>query len=400
MVEVIKYLEWFAFVIIGTQVLYFLVFAAAGVFRWRPKTITDQSNTTKFAVLIPGYKEDNIIVETAAEALAVDYPKHLVDVYVLADSFKTETLDELKKTGVNVLEVSFEHSTKAKSINKGLNHIFGNVPDAVVILDADNIMEKDFLKKADKAFRAGYKIIQGHRTAKNTDTVFSFLDAANEEIGNHIFRKGHRVLKLSSALIGSGMIFDYHLFKRYMEKIADVAGEDKLLEMMLLKDNQLIEYLPDAIVYDEKVASSKVFGKQRTRWIGAQLYFFRKHFIDGLKQLFAKGNINYFDKCFQMALIPKVILIGFLGAIALISLLIPEVSKKWIIITIAYYIAMIIAVPARMHGKNMFVAILHIPKAIFVLLLSILKINKQTAVRFEVTDKNVKNKPFKTGVDK
>lgn len=397
MLAIFNYLEWLVFILIGIQVFYFLLFSTAGVFSWKPKLITAEDNKTRFVVLIPGYKEDMIIVDTAKEAMAVNYPSQLVKVFVLADSFKHKTLQELRKTGVGIIEVSFEHSTKAKSINKGLEFISHDPPDAVVVLDADNIMERDFLQKADIAYRSGFKVIQSHRTAKNIDAVFSFLDAANEEIGNHIFRKGHRVLGLSSALIGSGMIIDYKLFKTYMTQISDIAGEDKLIEMLLLKNGHVIEYLPDAQVYDEKVPNSAVFGKQRTRWIGAQLYFFRKYFIDGLKHLILQGRINYFDKCFQMALIPKVILIGLLGLFALIALIIPAISYKWIILMVVYYIALIMAVPAKLYGKRMVLAILHIPKAIFVLINSILKINKQTAVMFEVTEKKEKNKPLDLG---
>jgi hypothetical protein len=49
--------------------------------------------------------------------------------------------------------------------------------------------------------------VQGHRTAKNTNNSWAILDAISEEINNNIFRKGHRVLGLSSAIIGSGMAF-------------------------------------------------------------------------------------------------------------------------------------------------------------------------------------------------
>ena len=76
----------------------------------------------------------------------------------------------------------------------------------------------------------------------------ALLDAISEEINNHIFRKGHRSLCLSSAIIGSGMAFDYQLFKEYMTTLQAVGGFDKELELKLLHNGYKIDYLPDAMV--------------------------------------------------------------------------------------------------------------------------------------------------------
>ncbi len=381
-----KYIELIFYVIIGMQVFYFFVFAVAGL---APHDLRIRKNQplTKIAVLIPGYKEDKIIIDTARQALEIDYPKDLYRVIVLADSFQPQTLDALRKIGAEVLEVQFDHSTKAKSINKGLEYMENDPPEAVVILDSDNVMAHFFLRKISDAFKSGYSIIQAHRTAKNKNTPMAILDAANEEIGNHIFRKGHRNMGLSSALIGSGMVFEYGLYKKYMSRITDTAGEDKLLEMLLLKDGHTIEFYENAFVYDEKVSTTRNFGKQRTRWLGAQWYFFKHFFFDGLKNLLLKGNVDYFDKCFQMALIPKVLLIGLLGIIGLVNFFTDWLTYNWVLLTSLYYAAMFVSVPIRLYNRDLLRAIAHIPVAIFALVGSILRINKKTATHFEVTEK-------------
>lgn len=387
-----KYVELVLFVLIGLQVFYFFVFAVAGL---APHELMLKKGQplTRFAVLIPGYKEDRIIVDTARQALEVDYPRDMYRVIVLADSFQPETVQKLRDIGVEVLEVTFDHSTKAKSINKGLDYLENDPPEAVVVLDSDNVMAHFFLRKMSDAFRSGYHIVQAHRTAKNRNTPMAILDAANEEIGNHIFRKGHRNMGLSSALIGSGMVFEYRLYKKYMAQITDTAGEDKLLEMLLLKDGQTIEFYEHAYVYDEKVSTTKNFGKQRTRWLGAQFYFFRNYFLDGLKHLILKGNVDYFDKCFQMALIPKVLLIGLMGIVGVIDYFTGWLTYNWLLLTVLYYSAMLISVPARLYNKDLLRAIAHIPVAIVALIGSILRINKKTATHFEVTEKGQTGEP-------
>ena len=151
----------------------------------------------------------------------------------------------LRSLPVKLIEVSFDKSTKSKALNKAMAQLT-NPYDIAVVLDADNIMAPDFLQQVNTAYAAGYKAIQGHRTAKNLNTSWAVLDAVSEEINNHIVRKGHRVLGLSSAIIGSGMAFDYSYFKAIMADVKAVGGFDKEIELRMLKERNTIIYLSQA----------------------------------------------------------------------------------------------------------------------------------------------------------
>lgn len=380
-------LEIFFLLLIGMQVLYLFVFSVGSLFPYKPRLLPDATvRKNKIVVFIPGYKEDRIIVDTASQALKQDYPKELYEVVVLADSFSEQTLRSLKELDVTVLEVQFENSTKAKSLNKGLQLLAPSNPDIAVVLDSDNIMDPDFLQKINAGYNSGYKVMQGHRTAKNQQTSFALLDAINEEIGNSIFRKGHRVLGFSSALIGSAMAFDFKYFKSIMEDIKDVAGEDKLIELKVIKEKVLMEYFPGAYVYDEKVSNATNFSRQRTRWVGVQIYFFKNYFWDGVKELLLHGNFGYFYKVFQFFLVPKVLLIGILaitGVLAVFDFLNPV----WLYLAIIYFLSLLLAVPRRFYNLRLLIALANIPRAIVFMILGILKIRKSTASKFEVTEK-------------
>lgn len=381
------YFELVMMALLFLQVFYYLFYAIASIFPYTPTSSeSNPEKSAKFALLIPGYKEDKVILDTAADALKQQYPKHLFDVVILADTFANATLEALKKFDVKVIEVKFENSTKAKSINYGLNELSPGNYEAAVILDADNLMCRDFLQKVNRAYQDGYKVIQGHRTAKNDNTSFALLDAINEEIGNSIFRKGHRVLNVSSGLIGSGMAFEFSFLHKIMMDIKDVAGEDKLMELKILKQRESIEYLPQAFVYDEKVSNATSFSKQRTRWVGVQIYFFKHYFVSGIRELLLKGNFGYFDKAFQMSLMPKVLLLGLLALVFILSAL-SLLHPLWMILTLIYCLALLVAIPRRFYNRRFFIAIVNIPRAIFYMLLGISKIRRSTASKFEVTEK-------------
>lgn len=353
---------------------YLFIFSLAGAFGYRPKPAAGK-HLRRFAVLIPGYKEDSVIVNTAREALAHDYPEQLFRVFVIADSFREETLAGLRETGVNIIHVSFEQSSKAKAINRALAEI-GEGYDSVAVLDADNIMAPGFLHAANDAFDRGFAAVQGHRTAKNLNTPFAILDAASEEINNHIFRKGHRVLGLSSALIGSGMAFDFVLFRDTMAGVT-AHGEDKELEMHLLAAGIRIEYLPEALVYDEKIQSAGVFAKQRKRWLAAQFGMFRQYAPSGLKQLFTKGNLDLFDKVVQVMLPPRVLTIGLTTILLLAAALLHLVpgGSEFTSVSLTLYAALwlvtaaalAIAFPRRLLNGDLLRALKQLPGAFLVM---------------------------------
>jgi cellulose synthase/poly-beta-1,6-N-acetylglucosamine synthase-like glycosyltransferase len=382
-----KLIELFIFVFLSFAVVYITFFGIAAYLPRRSKPQND-SLIRKFAVLIPGYKEDLVIVQVAADALKQDYPSERFEVIVIADSFKPETLAELRKLPIRVVEVVFEVSKKSKALNKCME-IIGDDYDIALVLDADNLMEPTVLKKMNDAFNRGFVAVQGHRMAKNTNTNFAILDAISEEINNHIFRKGHRAVGLSSALIGSGMGVEYGLYKKLMAGV-DSVGEDKELEMKLLKGKFCIEYLEDAWVYDEKTQKPEVFVNQRRRWIAAQLSHFRDFYFDGLKQFLKNGNLDYFIKVIQMIQPPRILLIGFLFILATLStlfnLLFPMVYgdffvieyRFWIVLFAAALGTLIISVPGKFYTSRTFVALLSLPKGFLMMMLSLMRIKGAT----------------------
>ena len=379
---IVKIFEYILLIYFGFAAIYVFIFAFAGVFPLKQKT-PPTSTFRKFAVLIPGYKEDAVIVDVAKEALHQDYPKEFFDVVIIADSFQPETIEKLKKLPIKLVEVVFEVSTKSKALNKAMNDIGDNY-EVALILDADNIMETDFITKINQAFDNGFKVVQGHRAAKNTNTSFAILDAISEEVNNNIFRKGHRKLGFSSALIGSGMAFDYAFFKETMANVKAIGGFDKELELKLLKDKNKIEYVHDAIVLDEKVQKSEVFAKQRKRWLSTQFVYFARFFFPGLYHLFLKGNIDFFDKVYQMISPPRVLLVGLTTIITAfylaLHLIITDSSfwtfsiREWGILFILVVLAFLFSIPRKFYTLKTLGAILTLPKAFFLMFASLFKL--------------------------
>ena len=376
----LKFVEYGLFVYFAMSGCYVLVFAVAGHF-YKKHTKDYPEYQNRIAVLIPAYMEDKVIVEVAKSALKQHYQSNLFDVVVIADSLQKNTLTKLKALSIIVIEVSFEKSTKAKALNSAMSHLKVNY-DYAIILDADNIMEPCFLKKMNATFENGYHIVQGHRKAKNCNTSFAILDAASEEINNHIFRKGHSAVGLSSGLIGSGMGFDFRLFKSMMKTVDAIGGFDKELEFKFAEKGIAIAYLEDAVVLDEKIQKASDFSNQRRRWMSTQFVFLKKYFIKSFKELFSKGNINFFDKAWQMIIPPRILLLGgtlLIAAVYIVLVLGLNVETNvgvyfWIVTLGVIVLAFLLSLPKYFYNLKTLKAMLSLPSAFIRMAFLLLKL--------------------------
>jgi len=368
-------IEYLILAYLAIQVGYLLFFSIAGKLR-KPEKFPKSIKLRSIRIFIPGYKEDAVIIDSASDAIQQDYPTDLFEVVVIADSFSAATLSTLRSLPIKVVEVSFEKSTKGKALQKAIEATEHKPVDIVVILDADNHMAPGFLHAVNNAFDLGYEAVQGHRTAKNFQTPFALLDACIEEVNNHIFRRGHVAVGLPSALIGSGMAFDWSMFVALLHDIGDTSGEDKELEFRIVRQRKNIAFLDGEFVYDEKVAHNEVFSKQRSRWLAAQIEFLEKYFVEGWLQLL-KGNISFFNKVFQTYLFPRVMLLGGL-LLWLIFVIVFSPHFFWISVglLIALIMALLLGIPARWYNLKLLKAFLQIPGALLSMLKAMLHIGK------------------------
>ena len=367
------------------NVLYLLMFALAGHRRGRPLPAGASGPPRRMCVLMPAYRADAVIRETAPAARRHAYAGP-AEVCVIADGLQPATVQALRADGTTVVEVNFVKSSKGQALLAALAALPADQYDVAVVLDVDNVMGAGFLAQVSQAFGAGYRVVQGHRTFQNLDSPFAVLDACNEEINNHIFRLGHARLGMSSSLIGSGMAFDYGYLRQLLQDIGDTPGEDKELDFRVLRDRVKIAYLPDALVYDEKIANAAVFGPQRTRWMAAQKEFLVKYFGEGFRQL-GRGNLEFFDKIVQTALLPRVLLLGLLtllllGALGLAAAGLPPLGPGpayWAALLGGAGLALLLALPRQLYSRQVLHAAAHLPVALGTMALALLHLKKAKA---------------------
>lgn len=351
--------DWFVFSILSLSTIYLFIFSLFSLRKVKLQFIKT-SKQSRIAVLFPAYREDEIILASIKSFFKQTYESHNFRVVVIADELQGDTISELESFDIDVLQVKYENSTKAKALNYAMTQLNTDDFDVVVILDVDNEVDSSFLVHINQAYQNGCMAVQAHRIAKNDNTSTAILDAISEEINNSIFRKGHVNAGLSSALIGSGIAFDIKWFKKYIKEVSSV-GEDKELELLLHKQNIFIQYLEDVYVYDQKTESKRGFYKQRRRWQSAQFEILCSAFKQ-INKTYRSVGWDYWDKLFQWTMLPRSLTYGsiFFGVITT-TLFFPILALKWWILFLLFSLAMLFAIPRKFYNVHILKAIPHIP---------------------------------------
>jgi len=385
-------LDGILFFFVALTVLYILFFSIASLF-YHHADVGKAKRQNRFIVLIPAYKRDDVILQSVNSVLGQTYPQRQFDIVVISDHEKEMTNMRLAQLPITLLTPDFDESSKAKSLQYAiLNLPQFKIYDAVLVLDADNIIEPEFLDQANDAFEsAGTKAIQAHRMARNRDTSIARLDSIFEEINTSIFRRGQNAIGMSAALNGSGMIYDFEWFKSHIMKVSP-QGEDKHFEAMLLRESIYIDFFDNLYIFDEKTRTTKDFNRQRARWTATQLHALINN-IHNLPSAIFGHRYDYANKIIQWILIPRTIMMGI---IMVMGTLMPfhhfSAAIKWWIAAATLLFAFSLATPNRFVDKNWNKDFLHVPWLILYGLANIIRIG--------IMELNVRLAPVKKKVQR
>ena len=383
--EVLYIFEYICWILASIAVAYPLIYSLASL-GTRKSYYPTANKQHKFAILFPAYKEDRVILPVVESFLQQHYPQELYKVIVISDHMQETTNERLAQLPITLLKANYENSSKAKALNFAMDHFGRDEFDAVVILDADNIVDTNFLLEINKVFDAGVQAIQAHRTAKNRNTDIAVLDGLSEEVNNSIFRRGHVRLGISSALIGSGMIFNYQWFHDNVKHLV-TTGEDKELEVLLLKQRIFIEFLDEVYVYDEKTQGEKGFYNQRRRWLATQFAQWGRVFKD-LPQAILSGNIDYSDKLIQWMLPPRLILFGGIIVMGSIMQIIDwPLALKWWALFLIMGVTLCLAIPDKLVDDRFKKSINKLPLLFIMMVVNLFRM-KGMNKKFVNTEKN------------
>ncbi|MBR3002965.1 MAG: glycosyltransferase family 2 protein [Clostridia bacterium] len=223
----------------------------------------------RFMAIIPAHNEEAVVGNLVESLKNQSYNKELYDIYVIADNCTDKTAKVAKEAGAIVYERFDEaHKTKGYALNWFLKQkIEENAPyDAFFIFDADNIVDKDFIKNMNKKLCQGEDVVQGYRDIKNpTDSWITAGYAIFYWTMHRFYHLARYNLGLSPLLNGTGFMVRFDVVKPNGWD-TETLTEDIEFSLKRIIAGKKLGWATDAIVYDEQPVGFKQSWSQRSRW--------------------------------------------------------------------------------------------------------------------------------------
>ena len=232
----------------------------------------------RFDVVVPAHDEEGTIAETVRSLLGVEYPRALYRVLVVADNCGDRTAEVAEAAGARVL-------VRRDAVRRGKGHALAyafervladGFADAVVVVDADSVVDPNLLGAFGARFASGARAVQARYGVRNPASSWrtSLMTLALGLF--HVERSMARErLGLSCGLRGNGMGFTCELLREAPHQACSIV-EDMEYGVALALAGHRVQYVDEAQVLGEMPSSATAARSQRRRWEGGRAALARR----------------------------------------------------------------------------------------------------------------------------
>ncbi len=249
----------------------------AGARRSRPAI--DGAPVHRFLMLVPAHDEAAVIESTLRALGELRYPRELFDVHVVADNCSDATADIVRSHGWHAHErTAPDEPGKGPALNWLFDHLDATLEfDVAVVVDADTVLDPDFLRAMDRAFADGADVAQGFYSVLEPDgSTAAGVRFAALACRHHLRPLGRNRIGASCGLYGNGMAFRRPVLQR--RRWTGHLVEDAEFQMeLLLRDGIRVTYVPDARLEAEMPATLEAATSQNERWERGRIELARRY---------------------------------------------------------------------------------------------------------------------------
>ncbi len=257
-----------------------------------------EKNGHNYAILIPA-RNESLVIEKLLISIENQTKKiKPEDVYVIVETKKDKTVSIVEKHKMTIVyRKNLNKKRKGFALDDAIKEILKSNKkyDAYFIFDADNILDKNYIKEMTKSFDEGYDIGIGYRNTKNSKNLVSAASALTFSMINTIGNK--RKSKYTNNLIisGTGYYIKGTIIESWKGFPFNSLTEDYELSLYSILNNLTTTYNDSAIYYDEQPEIFDVTIIQRSRWVKG--YFdARRNYIHKIRKSISKKDKNYASK--------------------------------------------------------------------------------------------------------
>lgn len=309
---------WIVFII---NFLPTLFFSLMGLFL--PKRLTNLSISQKpidFLVIIPAYNENQVILNSVNSLLKQQNGRNYQSRIVVAFNGTDETGNIAQQYGAEVITTPEPKCGKSKAIAYVLSQISLNPHRYVIIVDADNVVADDFLRQTAIACQSGKLAYQcNHQPLLASQNWVSKGLQAGYCASSRLFNTGRSRLMDSALLCGTGMVIREDVIRHLWNRIKTQTEDIELNGLLSIHYNAGVEWIDEAVFYDEKPDVIDVAIRQRVRWMVGHARCFYFYSVPLFKHFLKTGNVRAMELILYY-LMPLSLLISTLWLLLMIPI--------------------------------------------------------------------------------
>lgn len=304
-----------------------------------------QKEASNFSILIPARNESNVIEDLLKSIKNQSEKINFENVYIIIENKSDKTIKIAKKYNANIIiREKLNLKRKGYALMEAIEKITEEkIYDAYFIFDADNILDKDYLKEMKKTYLEGYSIGIGKRKIKNKTNSIAISSQLIFTLINDLSNKNRNKYNVNANASGTGFYISGKIINKLKTYPFHSLTEDYEISLYAVINNLTTKYNEKAIYYDEQPTDYKTYFNQRTRWVKG--YFeTRKIYTKDLIKKLKLDNKNY-----------KSVYTSLIGVYDLILILIGLLIKCYkypLEIILAVYTALIIFTILLLYKEN------------------------------------------------
>src|SRR3954452_5047102 len=338
--------------------IHFGLLALASLFYREPRP--SEGEDVAFLILIPAHDEERVI---AAGLAAIEADRRPCDrVLVVADRCSDATADIARSFGALVLERGEdEEPGRAAARQAGLEHARELEWDAVLMLDADSVIEPGFFAACEHTMASGADAVQARSESGHGRSLAQEASLAAFTLQGITIPRGRDRLGVSVRLRGTGMAIRREVALAH--RFRAPASEDLFFTLDLMLDGVRCRHVDRARLRSEGAGTWGAFGGQKVRYEAGRMAAARAYVPRLLRRALHRRDAACLEAAWFLA--PPPFALGVLSL--LLGTALAAVAGAWVVAAVlgaglaALALTLVTGlVPAR-AGLRAFLALLAAP---------------------------------------
>ena len=261
----------------------------------------------RLIVLVPAHNESEFIARCVRSLCDQSYPANQYRVVVIADNCTDSTASLAVAAGAEVMVRSdLEHRGKGQALRWAMDRLLAatDATEAIVVVDADSVADKELLMQLAASYVAGHESVQADDLLRSdTPSLRAELEAIALLLRNQVRFAGRAALGMPASLCGNGMLFSAAMLRKHPWS-AFSGVEDGEYSLTLREAGIATAFAPAAKVYASTTSGGSGAYTQGIRWEGGRFQMMATGIPRLLRAAVRRRDLRLLSTVLDVAMLP------------------------------------------------------------------------------------------------